>query len=122
MLPLNAEARRIANAWDPAEVSGADQCKSYGAAAIMRVPGRLNIHWTDDDTLQMDIDSGTQTRMFHFNSAVPARQGSRMAGLLGGRVGTPGEGARSRRSAADAVEGDDDPYAGRLPAPERHSL
>ena len=75
MLPLNAEARRIANAWDPAEVSGADQCKSYGAAAIMRVPGRLNIHWTDDDTLQMDIDSGTQTRMFHFNSAVPARQG-----------------------------------------------
>ena len=76
MLPLNAEARRIANTWDPArEPSGADQCKPYGAAAIMRVPGRLNIHWVDDNTLQMDIDSGTQTRMFHFNSAVPARQG-----------------------------------------------
>ena len=76
MLPLNAEARRIANTWDPAQQQrGDDQCKPYGAAAIMRVPGRLNIHWADDDTLQMDIDSGTQTRMFHFNSAVPARQG-----------------------------------------------
>ena len=44
MLPLNAEARRIANAWDPAkdEASG-EQCKSYGAATIMRVPGRLHI-------------------------------------------------------------------------------
>ncbi len=75
MLPLNQEARRIANAWDPEQQQrGDDQCKPYGAAAIMRVPGRLNIHWADDDTLQMDIDSGTQTRMFHFNSAVPARQ------------------------------------------------
>lgn len=75
MLPLNEEARRIANTWDPAQQQrGDDQCKPYGAAAIMRVPGRLNIRWADDDTLQMDIDSGTQTRVFHFNSAVPARQ------------------------------------------------
>jgi hypothetical protein len=81
MLPLNAEARRIANTWDPAkEIASADQCKSYGAAAIMRVPGRLHIHWADDNTLQMDIDSGTQTRLFRFSAVSagtqpPLRQG-----------------------------------------------
>ena len=74
MLPLNAEARKIATAWDPAkDVAGGEQCKAYGAAAIMRVPGRLDIHWADDNTLQMDIDSGTQTRMFRFaGAAAPA--------------------------------------------------
>ena len=74
MLPLNADARRIANTWDPAKESAADQCKSYGAAAIMRVPGRLYIHWADDNTLQMDIDSGTQTRLFRFGAPSAANQ------------------------------------------------
>ena len=75
MLPLNPEARRIANAWDPArdEASG-EQCRSYGAAMIMRVPGRLHIQWADDNTLRVDIDSGTQTRLFHFGGSVPAAQ------------------------------------------------
>ena len=74
MLPLNAEARRIASTWDPAKESATDQCKSYGAAAIMRVPGRLHIHWTDDNTLQVDIDSGTQTRVFRFGAPAAANQ------------------------------------------------
>jgi len=75
MLPLNAEARRIANAWDPAKDAAAgQQCRSYGAAAIMRVPGRLHIHWSDDNTLQVDTDSGTQTRLFHFGGAAPTTQ------------------------------------------------
>ncbi|MBI4888390.1 MAG: hypothetical protein HY824_14945 [Acidobacteria bacterium] len=75
MLPLNAEARKTAMAWDPAkDQAEGNACKSYGAAAIMRVPGRLNLHWADDNTLQMDIDSGTQTRQFHF--APPQGQGA----------------------------------------------
>lgn len=72
MLPLNPEARELAAAWDPAKELDSQQCRSYGAAAIMRVPGRLNIHWVDDNTLQMDIDSGTQTRMLRFNAGPPA--------------------------------------------------
>jgi len=72
MLPLNAEARRIASQWDPAKEPAGEQCKSYGAAAIMRVPGRLHIQWTGDNTLQMEIDSGTQTRTFHFGGLAPA--------------------------------------------------
>jgi hypothetical protein len=75
MLPLNAEARRVAGTWDPAkDQASGNECRSYGAAAIMRVPGRLHIYWADDNTLQVDIDSGTQTRLFRFSSAAPADQ------------------------------------------------
>ena len=72
MLPVNAEARRVAGMWNPAQDAG-NECRSYGAAAIMRVPGRLHIHWADDNTLQIDTDSGTQTRLLHFGGgAAPA--------------------------------------------------
>lgn len=72
MLPLNPETRKVAMAWDPAKEPAAEQCRSYGAAAIMRVPGRLNIQWTDDNTLKMDVDSGTQTRTLRFGAMPPA--------------------------------------------------
>jgi hypothetical protein len=67
MLPLNAEARKVAMAWDPAKEKASNtECSVYGAPSIMRTPGRFYLHWTDDNTLQMDVDSGTQTRVFHF--------------------------------------------------------
>ena len=71
-LPLNAAARQIAQAWDPAkdEAEG-NQCKAYGAAALMRIPGRLHITWQDDNTLRIDTDAGLQTRLFHFGATVP---------------------------------------------------
>ena len=66
-IPLNAEGKRAADAWDPAKDEAAgDQCKSYGAGNIVRQPGRLRITWEDDDTLHADFDTGTQTRLFHF--------------------------------------------------------
>src|SRR5687768_8485471 len=40
-LPLNPEGRRVANAWDPSKEKAGDACKPFGAAAIMRVPGRV---------------------------------------------------------------------------------
>jgi hypothetical protein len=75
MLPVNAEARRITGTWDPAkdEASG-EACRSYGAPTIMRVPGRLHITWQDDNTLKIDTDAGTQTRLLHFGGASPAGQ------------------------------------------------
>ncbi len=71
-VPLTGEGRAVANAWDPAkdEADGL-QCKSYGAAAIMRVPGRFHSTWADDNTLKIDIDSGMQTRALHFGGTVP---------------------------------------------------
>ena len=69
MLTLNAEGRRVAEAWDPAkDEAAAEQCRSYGAANIMRVPGRLHVTWENDTTLRIDTDAGTQTRLFHFGA------------------------------------------------------
>jgi hypothetical protein len=66
---MTPEARKIADAWDPAkEEASGDLCKSYGAPALLRVPGRLHITWQDDQTLRMDSDAGKQTRTFHFGN------------------------------------------------------
>jgi hypothetical protein len=72
-IPFNAEARRIGEAWDPAkDEAGGEQCRGYGAGGIMRVPGRLHITWQDDNTLKIETDQGTQTRLFHFDGKPPA--------------------------------------------------
>lgn len=67
--PMTVEAKKVADAWDPARDEAAgEQCKGYGAAGIMRSPGRLHITWQDANTLRIDIDSGMQTRVFHFGA------------------------------------------------------
>jgi hypothetical protein len=100
MLPINAEARKIASTWDPAkEPAGDAQCKGYGAPAIMRIPSRLDIRWSDGNTLRMEIDSGTQTRLFYFGgnpaaaSQAPTWQGYSMANW----EGIPAAELRARR-------------------------
>ena len=71
-IPINAEARRVAEAWDPAKDEAAgEECKAFGAAGLMRIPGRLHITWQDDNTLRVDTDAGRQTRLFHFGAALP---------------------------------------------------
>jgi hypothetical protein len=72
-LTLNNEGRRVADTWDPTKDEAAgEQCRAYGAANIMRVPGRLHITWQDDNTLRIDTDAGTQTRLIRFSGAAPA--------------------------------------------------
>src|SRR2546430_8596219 len=62
-VPLNPEGRRVADAWDPAkDQTAGEQCKGYGAPAIMRIPGRFHMTWQDDQTLEIEADAGTQTR------------------------------------------------------------
>jgi hypothetical protein len=74
-LQLTPAARKVADAWDPAKDEAAgEQCKSYGAPALMSVPGRLHITWQDDTTLKVDTDAGTQTRLLRF--AAPQGQGA----------------------------------------------
>jgi hypothetical protein len=67
------------------------------------VPGRLHIEWQDDNTLKIDFDAGTQTRLLHFDGTPPTSgdagyQGYSVAswdGLARGRgvFGLPGGGA-----------------------------
>ena len=69
-VPLNAEGRRVANEWDLAADNAAGmQCKPYGVGGLMRQPGRLHITWADDDTLKVEFDAGTQTRLLEFGAA-----------------------------------------------------
>jgi hypothetical protein len=66
-IPVSVEGRKVADAWDPAaDEAAGEQCKSYGAPALMGVPGRLHITWENDDTLRIDTDAGMQTRLLQF--------------------------------------------------------
>ena len=70
---ITPEAAKVADAWDPAKDDAAgEQCKSYGAPALMSVPGRLHITWQDDNTLKVDTDAGQQTRLLRFGNVQTA--------------------------------------------------
>jgi hypothetical protein len=99
-VPLSAAGRQIANAWDLAKDEAAgNQCKGYGAASLMRVPSRYHITWQDENTLKIEADAGTQTRLLHFGGAKPSGPAS-LQGYsaaewqlaLGGRAGRGGQG------------------------------
>ena len=73
-IPITLEAKRVGDLWDPAKDEAAGEaCKSYGAPALMAVPTRLRITWQDDNTLKVETDAGTQTRLFRFGNAKPPR-------------------------------------------------
>jgi len=65
-------ARGVGRGGAAAPAAGADPCRVYGAGGSMRVPGRLRISWQDDNTLKIEMDAGTQTRLIRFNPAGPA--------------------------------------------------
>ena len=70
-IPLNEEGIRVADQWEPGTAIPGEECRPYGAAAIMRVPGRIHVTWEDDETLRIDTDAGMQTRLFHFGGEPP---------------------------------------------------
>jgi hypothetical protein len=92
---MTAAARQVADSWDPAKDEAAgDQCKSYGAPALLRVPEHLHFTWQDDRTLRLDTDAGTQTRLFHFGdwkapAGPPTLQGDSLAVWEGRGRGNP---------------------------------
>ncbi|HVZ21836.1 MAG TPA: hypothetical protein VG871_12270, partial [Vicinamibacterales bacterium] len=71
-VPLTDEGRRVADTWNLAkDESSGLACKPYGVGGLMRMPGRLHISWQDDDTLKLEFDAGTQTRLLHFGGHMP---------------------------------------------------
>ncbi len=100
-VPLNPAGRKLADTWDPAKDEAAgNQCKAYGAAAIMRVPGRLHITWQDDNTLKIETDAGMQTRLFHFGPAPAATGQPTLQGDSSAQWETPGRGGPGGRGPA----------------------
>ena len=118
-MPMSDDGRKVADAWDPAkDEHDGNACKSYGAAAIMRVPTRLHITWQDENTLKIETDAGTQTRMFRFgesaiSTAAPSWQGRSKASWEflgnvavargGGGQGANGGGGGAAANAAPAA-------------------
>ena len=99
---ITPEAAKVADAWDPAKDEAAgEQCKSYGAPALMSVPGRLHITWQDDTTLKVETDAGTQTRLLRFGNVAETAGGcdAHLAGRLAGAVA---DAAPERAAAAQA--------------------
>jgi len=69
-VPLNPAGRGEADKWTPAQEGS---CQAYGAAGLMRMPTRVRISWQDDNTLKVETDAGTQTRLLHFAPAGAAQ-------------------------------------------------
>ena len=101
-VPMTPEAIKVADAWDPEKDTAAgEQCRAYGAPAIMRVPGRIRISWENDTTLKVETEAGTQTRLFHFGAAPaatspPGWQGTSVANWQVAGGGRRGGGAGAR--------------------------
>lgn len=72
-VPLSAEGRRGAAAWDrEKDEADGEACRPFGAAGLMRMPLRLHISWQDGDTLKIETDAGRQARLLHFGGTAPA--------------------------------------------------
>lgn len=122
-VPMNSVADKLARAWDPdADVKAGDQCKGFGAAAINRLPTRIQISWVNDTTMKLDWDLGTQSRLVHFDKSTPPGPASLQGHAIGewidlpapGRGGGGGGGAPAGAPPAGGRGGAPAPRAGGL--------
>jgi len=105
-VPLNAEGNRIANGWDPAKDEAAgEQCRAYGAAGVMRMPGRLHITWASDSTLKIETEAGTQTRLFVFDQTPAKAEAPTWQGVSVASWEIAGRAARGRGAQPPAQYG-----------------
>jgi hypothetical protein len=86
-IPYNITGAQAALAWDPdRDEAEGNPCKAFGAPGIMRQPTHLRITWPDDNSLKVEADFGTQTRVFHFappqRPPEPTLQGHSIASWL----------------------------------------
>lgn len=113
-VPFNTAGEELAKAWDPeADVASGLQCKPFGAAAIFRLPTRVRVTWDDPETLRVEFDLGTQTRVAHFDRSVapgePSWQGHAVAEWIDVPPPGRGRGRGGRGGAVAEDEGGDGP-------------
>ena len=103
-IPLTPAGIDLVNAWDPArDTAAGEQCRGYGAPALMRIPGRVRIGWQDEATLKVETEAGTQTRAFNFSR--PAQPGAASWQGLSIANWQPAGGGGGRRGAAAPPRG-----------------
>ncbi len=94
-VPLNTEGQKVLAAWDPARDAGAgQQCKAYGAPAVMRRPGQIRISWADERTMKLETEAGNQARNFLFGAEPAPAGGASLQGVSRANWQTPGRPAR----------------------------
>jgi hypothetical protein len=92
-VPLNAVGDKLARTWNPdTDIKAGEQCRGFGAAAITRLPTRLQISWQDDNTLKLDFDLGTQSRLVHFDKSKQATERSWQGHAIGEWIDLPAPG------------------------------
>src|SRR5687768_13776781 len=123
-IPLNSVGDKTARAWNhEADLKAGEQCKAFGAAAINRLPTRLQVSWVDDSTMKLDWDLGTQSRLVYFDKSkrpegAPSYQGHAIGEWIdlpaaGGRGGGGGGGGGAAAAPAAGAAAP----AGAAPAP-----
>ena len=103
-VPLNPAGRAEADKWTEAQDGS---CLAYGMGGLMRMPTRVRISWQDDNTLKVETDAGTQTRLLHLGATgmpeVPAGTPRSLQGYTvgaweyagrAGQLGVPPPGGR----------------------------
>ena len=92
-IPVNGEARKVAASWNlDGDNSSGNQCKAFGIGGIIRQPGRVRISWQDDQTLKLEFDAGTQTRIVNFDRTKTASSEKTWQGFSLGQWEGPGVG------------------------------
>ena len=117
-IPINAEAKRIADTFNRAEAEAAGkQCEAHGGGIVMDLPERIRIGWQDANDLKVETDTAMQTRLLHFmaagrgapggaQAARPSRSTEMAPSLQGYSVArwvTPGGGQRGGRGRGHAA-------------------
>lgn len=118
-VPLNADGDRLARQWNPdADTKAGQQCKGFGAAAINRLPTRMQVSWVDDNTMKLDFDLGTQSRLVYFDKTKAAGARSLQGHAIGEWVDLPaaGRGGPVGQPPGGARAGAPAPAAGAAPA------
>jgi hypothetical protein len=124
-IPLTDEGRKVADAWDLAkDEASRTQCRAYGAAAIMRMPGRVRISWENDTTLRIETDAGTQTRLLQFGESrelagEPTWQGLSVASWEG-RPSAGGGGGQAPAATGQGQQAPEPPRGGSLKVVTTH--
>jgi hypothetical protein len=111
-VPLNQAGDKTARAWNhDADVKAGEQCKGFGAAAINRLPTRMQISWIDDHTMKLEWDLGTQSRLVYFDKSKtaagpPSYQGHAIGEWIDVPAAGRGGGGRGAAPAVNAAAAD----------------
>jgi hypothetical protein len=104
-VPLNQAGQKLMGEWEPGMETS---CKAYGAAGLLRQPGRVRITWENENTLKIETDAGVQTRRLRFGAAAAVTeprslQGSSVAEWQVPAAGAVGEGGKGTAGSLKVV-------------------